>query len=221
MVRSKQQGGKRKFVGRFLGQPKFGKYILQNTLFRRSILAQIAVLNHTFSGCIVLLWPFRSVQICASFVRFVSLCFSLCSVACQFYHLQNGHFASQNGHFASNLPCFGAAVLHLLPVFLCRINITSPLGELLFFIFGVQFAAFRPAFCSVLPCVLLHFTLRFAAFYLAFCCILHCVLRHFALRFAAFCLTFYCKSAIVLHRLCIYAVFNWSAHCCVQYPFLP
>ena len=133
----------------------------------------------------MLSWSFRSVQICASSVRFVSLCISLCSVARQFYQLQNGHFASQNGHFASNLPCFGAAVLHLLPVYLCRINITSPLGELLFFIFGLQFAAFRPAFCSVLPCVLLHFTLRFAAFCTAFCGTLHCVLLHFALLFTA------------------------------------
>ena len=154
-------------------------------------------------------------------VRFAPLYLSLCSEARQFYHLQNGHFSSQNGHFASYLPCFGAAVLHLLPVFLCRINITSPLWELLFFTFGLQFAAFYPAFCSVLPCVLLRFTLRFAAFYLAFCGTLHCVLRHFALRFAAFCLTFYCKIAIVLHRLCIYAVLKWLAHCCVQYPFLP
>jgi hypothetical protein len=106
-------------------------------------------------------------------------------VARQFYHLQNGRFASQNGHFASNLPCFGAAVLHLLPVYLCRINITSPLWELLFFTFGLQFAAFRSAFCSVLPCVLLHFTLRFAAFRTAFCGTLHCVLLHFALLFTA------------------------------------
>ena len=120
----------------------------------------------------------RSVQICASCVRFVSLCFSLCSVARQFYH-------PQNGHFASYLPCFGAAVLHLLPVFLCRINITSPLWELLFFTFGLQFAAFYPAFCSVLPCVLLHFTLRFAVFCTAFCGTLHFVLLHFALLFGA------------------------------------
>ena len=118
-------------------------------------------------------------------VRFAPLCISLCSVARQFYHLQNGRFASQNGHFASNLPCFGAAVLHLLPVYLCRINITSPLWELLLFTFGLQFAAFRSAFCSVLPCVLLHFTLRFAAFRTAFCGTLHCVLLHFALLFTA------------------------------------
>ena len=125
----------------------------------------------------------RSVQICASCVHFVSLCFSLCSVARQFYHLQNAHFASQNGHFASNLPCLGAANSHLLSEYLCRINITSPLWELLFFTFGLQIAAFSPAFCSVLPCVLQHFTLRFAAFCIAFCCILHCVLLHFALLF--------------------------------------
>ena len=133
----------------------------------------------------MLSWSFHSVQICVSCVRFVSLCISLCSVARQFYQLQNAHFASQNGHFASNLPCFGAAVLHLLPVFLCRINITSPLWELLFFTFGLQFAAFYPAFCSVLPCVLLHFTLRFAVFCIAFCGTLHCVLLHFALLFGA------------------------------------
>ena len=118
-------------------------------------------------------------------VRFAPLCLSLCSVACQFYHLQNGHFASHNGHFASNLPCFGAVVLHLLPVYLCRIKITSPLWGLLFFTFGLQFAAFYPAFCSVLPCVLLHFTLRFAVFCTAFCGTLHCVLLYFALLFGA------------------------------------
>lgn len=138
-------------------------------------------------------------------VRFVPLCLSLCSVACQFYHLQNGRFASQNGYFASNLPCFGAASSHLLPEYLCRINITSPLGELLFL---------------PLACNLRHFTLHFVAFYLAFCCILPCVLRHFALRFAAFCLAFWCKTQLFLHRLCIYAVLKWLAHCCVQYPFL-
>ena len=172
------------------------------------------VLNHTFSGCIVLLWPFCSVQICASCVHFVSLCFSLCSVARQFYHLQNAHFASQNGHFSSNLPCFGAANSHLLPEYLCCIKITSPLWGLLFFTFGLQFAAFYPAFCSVLPCVLLHFTLRFAVFCTAFCGTLHCVLLHFALLFGA-------KAQLFLHRLCIYAVFNRPAHCCVQCPFLP
>ena len=145
----------------------------------------------------MLSWSFRSVQICVSCVRFVSLCISLCSVARQFYQLQNGHFAS-------NLPCFGAAVLHLLPVYLCRINITSPLWELLFFIFGVQFAAFRPAFCSVLPCVLLHFTLRFAAFCTAFCCILHCVLLHFALLFTA--------KAQLFYIVCVFMQYSTGQH---------
>ena len=118
-------------------------------------------------------------------VRFAPLCLSLCSEARQFYHLQKGRFASQNGYFASNLRCFGAAVLHLLPVFLCCINIISPLWELLFFTFGLQIAAFYPAFCSVLPCVLQRFTLRFAVFCTAFCGTLHCVLLHFALLFGA------------------------------------
>ena len=110
----------------------------------------------------------------------ITLLFSLLRVS---NHLQNAHFASQNGHFSSNLPCFGAANSHLLPEYLCCIKITSPLWGLLFFTFGLQFAAFYPAFCSVLPCVLLHFTLRFAVFCTAFCGTLHCVLPHFALLF--------------------------------------
>ena len=137
-------------------------------------------------------------------MRFAPLCLSLCSVARQFYHLQNGHFASHNGHFASNLPCFGAAVLHLRPVFLCRINITSPLGELLFFTFGLQFAAFYPAFCSVLPCVLLHFTLRFAVFCIAFSGTLHCVLLHFALLFTA-------KSQL-FYIVCVFMQYSTGQH---------
>ena len=139
-------------------------------------------------------------------VRFAPLCLSLCSVARQFYHLQNGHFASQNGHFASNLPCFGAAVLHLLPVFLCRINITSPLWELLFFTFGLQFAAFYPAFCSVLPCVLLHFTLRFATFCTAFCCILPCFLLQNAIVFASF--VYLCSIKMACTLLCAVPLFT-------------
>ena len=51
--------------------------------------------------------------------------------------------------------------------------------------------------------------------------ILEGVLRHFALRFAAFCPAFWCKTQLFLHRLCIYSVFKWLAHCCVQCPFLP
>ena len=50
---------------------------------------------------------------------------------------------------------------------------------------NVKNYAFRGAFCTILPCVLHHFTLRFAPFYLAFCCIQPCVLQHLALRFAA------------------------------------
>ena len=159
----------------------------------------------------MLSWSFRSVQICVSCVRFVSLCISLCSVARQFYQLQNGHFAS-------NLPCFGAAVLHLLPVYLCRINITSPLGKLLFFIFGLQFAAFYPAFCSVLPCVLLHFTLRFAAFCTAFCGTLHCVLLHFALLFGAkrncfASFVYLCSIKMACTLLCAVSIFTLITPC--------
>ena len=144
-------------------------------------------------------------------VRFAPLCISLCSVARQFYQLQNGHFAS-------NLPCFGAAVLHLLPVYLCRINITSPLGELLFFIFGLQFAAFRPAFCSVLPCVLLHFTLRFAVFCTAFCGTLHCVLLHFALLFGAkrncfASFVYLCSIQLACTLLCAVSIFTLITPC--------
>lgn len=144
-------------------------------------------------------------------VRFAPLCISLCSVARQFYHLQNGRFASQNGHFASNLPCFGAAVLHLLPVYLCRINITSPLWELLFFTFGLQFAAFRSAFCSVLPCVLLHFTLRFAAFRTAFCCILPYFLLQKRNCFASF--VYLCSIQLASTLLCAVPIFTLITPC--------
>ena len=50
----------------------------------------------------------------------------------------------------------------------------------------------RPAFCCILPCVLLHFTLRFGAFYLAFWCILHCVLVLNGVCFGAFYPAFWC-----------------------------
>jgi len=45
-------------------------------------------------------------------------------------------------------------------------------------------AAFHLAFCTILPCVLHHFTLRFAPFYLAFCTKTHCILQHIALHLA-------------------------------------
>ena len=47
------------------------------------------------------------------------------------------------------------------------------------------FAAFYPAFCYILPCVLLHFALRFGAKWSVFCRILPCVLVHFTPYFAA------------------------------------
>ena len=45
--------------------------------------------------------------------------------------------------------------------------------------------AFRGAFCTILACVLHHFSLRFAAFYLAFCCIQPYVLLLNGVLFAA------------------------------------
>ena len=50
----------------------------------------------------------------------------------------------------------------------------------------------RPAFCYILPCVLLHFTLRFGAFCLAFWCILPCVLVLNGVCFGAFYPAFWC-----------------------------
>ena len=152
----------------------------------------------------MLSWSFHSVQICVSCVRFVSLCISLCSVARQFYQLQNGDFTS-------NLPCFGAAILHLLPEYLCRINITPPLWELLFFTFGLQFAAFRPAFCSVLPCVLLHFTLRFAALCTAFCCILPYFLLQKRNCFTSF--VYLCSIQLASTLLCAVPIFTLITPC--------
>ena len=152
----------------------------------------------------MLSWSFRSVQICASCVRFVSLCISLCSVARQFYHLQNGRFAS-------NLPCFGAANSHLLPEYLCCIKITSPLWGLLFFTFGLQFAAFRSAFCSILPCVLQRFALRFAAFCTAFCCILPYFLLQKRNCFASF--VYLCSIQQASTLLCAVPIFTLITPC--------
>ena len=57
---------------------------------------------------------------------------------------------------------------------------------------NLLFAAFCLAFCCILPCVLLHFTLRFAAFCIAFWCILHRVLVLNGVCFAAFYPAFWC-----------------------------
>ena len=49
-----------------------------------------------------------------------------------------------------------------------------------------------PAFCCILPCVLVHFTLRFGAFCIAFWCVLPCVLVLNGVCFAAFYPAFWC-----------------------------
>ena len=50
---------------------------------------------------------------------------------------------------------------------------------------AVYFYAFRPAFSSILHCILHHFTLRFAPKRTAFSTKMHCVLFHIALHLAA------------------------------------
>jgi hypothetical protein len=61
-----------------------------------------------------------------------------------------------------------------------------------------------------------HFTLHFAAFYPAFCCILHCILVHFALRFGAFCPTLCCKWQVTPLILHIDVIQNGAAYMYMQ-----
>jgi len=50
--------------------------------------------------------------------------------------------------------------------------------------FALRFGAFYPAFCCILPCVLVHFALHFGAKWSVFCRILPCILVHFTPYFA-------------------------------------
>ena len=57
----------------------------------------------------------------------------------------------------------------------------------------VDIYAFRLAFCTILHCVLHHFTLHLASKRTAVSTKTHCVLPHIALRFAANCTIFSSK----------------------------
>ena len=95
--------------------------------------------------------------------------------------------------------------LHLKSHFLTTI---SPFSALLFmvwegFIYTItaDIYAFRPAFSSILHCVLHHFTLHLAPKRTAFCTILPCILHQNALRLAAYCTAFSTKTHFILLKM--------------------
>ena len=91
-------------------------------------------------------------------------------------------------------------ITHFLPLKSYFLTAISPLSAMCFiarkgyvYTITVDIYAFRPAFCSTLPCVQHQNALHLAPKHLAFCTKTHCVQRHIAPRLAPKCTAFCCK----------------------------
>ena len=103
--------------------------------------------------------------------------------------------------FSSPITCF----LLLKSHFLTTISLFSAMFFMahkgFIYTVAVDIYAFRPAFSSILHCVLHHFTLHLAPKRTAFCTILPCILHQNALRLAAYCTAFCTKTHYILLQI--------------------